>query len=256
MTGITASTNGIDRGARITVALAWAGLGLALACGLAELLAGLGYRWGWWHFRVGIQIMRWAASTDLAAVVLTLAATILVWRYGLRRAIAAGTSGLVLSLAVAGPPLYHWRLVEQVPRIHDISTDTEQPPAYVAVLPLRKGAENPTDYNADVAALQKKAYPDIAPALLELPPAQAFARAERAARAMGWEVVAAAPEALRIEATDTTLLFGFKDDIVVRVASSGNGSRVDVRSLSRVGRSDFGVNANRIRKFLKQLAAG
>jgi uncharacterized protein (DUF1499 family) len=50
------------------------------------------------------------------------------------------------------------------------------------------------------------------------------------------------------------LLFGFKDDIVVRVTPSGNGSRVDVRSLSRVGRSDFGVNANRVRKFLRQLA--
>ena len=71
---------------------------------------------------------------------------------------------------------------------------------------------------------------------------------------MGWEVVAVAPEDLRIEATDTTLLFGFKDDIVVRVTPSGNGSRVDVRSLSRVGKSDFGVNANRIRKFLRQLA--
>jgi uncharacterized protein (DUF1499 family) len=256
MTSISASMTGNVRGARIAVALAWTGLGLALACGLAELLAGLGYRWGWWHFRVGIQIMRWAATTDLAALALTLAAMVLAWRYGPRRALAAGTFGLVLSLAVAGPPLYHWRLVDQVPRIHDISTDTDKPPVYVAVLPLRVGAENPTDYSADVALLQKKAYPDIAPALLDLPPAQAFARAERAARAMGWEVVAAVPEALRIEATDTTLLFGFKDDIVVRVAPSGNGSRVDVRSLSRVGRSDFGVNANRIRKFLRQLAAG
>ena len=71
---------------------------------------------------------------------------------------------------------------------------------------------------------------------------------------MGWDIVAVAPGDLRIEATDTTLLFGFKDDIVVRVTPSGNGSRVDVRSLSRVGKSDFGVNANRIRKFLRQLA--
>jgi uncharacterized protein (DUF1499 family) len=93
------------------------------------------------------------------------------------------------------------------------------------------------------------------PALLEQPPAQAFQRAERAARAMGWEIVAVAPESLRIEATDTTLLFGFKDDIVIRIAAAGSGSRVDVRSLSRVGKSDFGVNAKRIRKFMQQLAA-
>ena len=254
MTEATASVAGGGKGARIAVALAWTGVGLALACGAGELLAGLGYRWGWWHFRIGIQIMRWSATTDLAAVVAALAAAILAWKYGARRALAAIVAGLALSLVVAGPPLYYWRTVDRVPRIHDISTDTDNPPRYVAALPLRKGAENPADYSADVAAQQKKAYPDIAPAMLELPPAQAFTRAERAARAMGWEIVAVAPADLRIEATDTTLLFGFKDDIVVRVTPSGNGSRVDVRSLSRVGKSDFGVNANRIRKFLRQLA--
>jgi uncharacterized protein (DUF1499 family) len=254
MTVATASVAGAGKGARIAVALAWAGVGLALACGAGELLAGLGYRWGWWHFRIGIQIMRWSATTDLAAVVLALAAAIFAWRYGARHALAAIVGGLALSLIVAGPPLYLWRTVDRVPRIHDISTDTDNPPRYVAVLPLRNGAENAADYSAEVAAQQKKAYPDIAPAMLDQPPPQAFARAERAARDMGWEIVAVAPADLRIEATDTTLLFGFKDDIVVRVEPSGNGSRVDVRSLSRVGKSDFGVNANRIRKYLLQLA--
>ncbi len=237
-------------------ALARTGLALAVICGLAELLAGLGYRWDWWHFRTGIQIMRWSASADLAAVVLTLVAAVLAYRRGARGALATGIAGIALSLIVAGPPLYHWRLVDQLPRIHDISTDTEKPPAYVAVLPLRKGAENSTEYSAEVAPLQKKAYPDIVPTLLDVPPEQAYARAERAARAMGWDIAAAVPGELRIEATDTTLLFGFKDDVVIRVSASGNGSRVDVRSLSRVGRSDFGVNANRVRKYLRQLAVG
>jgi uncharacterized protein (DUF1499 family) len=231
-------------------------LGLALACGLGELLAGLGYRFGWWHFRTGIQVMRWSASIDLAAVVLALAAAVLASKFGARRAFAKGVAGVALALAVAGPPLYYWRLLEQVPRIHDISTDTDRPPVYVAALALRKGAENPADYSPEVAQLQKKAYPDIAPALIDYPPAQAYARAELAARAMGWEIVAAVPGDLRIEATDTTLLFGFTDDIVIRISAAGNGSRIDVRSLSRVGKSDFGVNANRIRKYLKQLAIG
>jgi uncharacterized protein (DUF1499 family) len=248
-------SGGGGKGARVAIALAWTGLGLALACGIAELLAGLGYRWGWWHFRTGIQIMRWSATTDLAAVVLTLAAAILAWRYGPRRALVAGVHGLVLSLIVGGPPLYYSRQAEQVPRIHDISTDTANPPRYVAVMPLRKGADNSTDYSAEVAAQQKKGYPDIAPAILDVPPVQALQRAERAARAMGWEIVAVAPEDMRIEATDTTLLFGFKDDIVIRVAAEGSRSRVDMRSLSRVGRSDFGVNASRVRKFMKQLTA-
>ncbi len=254
MTQITASAAGVSKGARIAVALAWIGLGLALACGIAELLAGLGYRWGWWSYGNGIQIMRWSATTDLAAVLLTLAAAVLAWKYGARRALAAGAAGLVLALIVVGPPLYQWRLASEVPRIHDISTDTDNPPQYVAVMPLRKG-QNPADYSAEVAAQQKKGYPDIAPAMLDVPPAQALQRAERAARAMGWEIVAVAPREMRIEATDTTLLFGFKDDIVIRVTPNASGSRLDMRSLSRVGRSDLGVNANRIRAFMKQLDA-
>ena len=243
------------KGARIALALAWTGVGLALACGIAELLAGPGYRLGWWRLGSGIQIMVWSATSDLAAVLLTFAAAILAWKYGARRALVVGAMGLVLALIVAGPPLYQWRMADQVPSIHDISTDTGNPPRYVAVMPLRKGAQNSTDYSADVAEKQKKAYPDIAPATLDVPPAQALQRAERAALAMGWDIVAVASEDLRIEATDTTLLFGFKDDIVIRIAASGRGSRVDVRSLSRIGGSDLGVNANRIRAFMKQLDA-
>jgi len=256
MTNATASTAGGGRGRRIAVALAWSGLGLALVCGIGELLAGLGYRWSWWHFRSGIQIVRWSATADLAALAMTLAAAALAWRQGARHALAASVAGLALSLAVAGPPLYLLRQVDRVPRIHDISTDTDRPPRYIAVLALRAAAENPVEYSAEVAAQQKKAYPDIVPAILDTPPPQAFARAERAAHAMGWDIVAVVPGELRIEATDTTLLFGFKDDIVIRIAPAGQGSRVDVRSLSRVGKSDLGVNAKRIRKYLRQLAAG
>ena len=147
------------------------------------------------------------------------------------------------------------RQAQRLPKIHDISTDTDDPPAFVAVLPLRQGARNAVDYRPDTAAQQKLGYPDIAPLRLELPPAQAFERAERAARAMGWQIVAVAPDALRIEATDTTLFFGFKDDIVIRVRPHAQGSIVDVRSLSRIGGSDIGANAQRIRGFLKKLAA-
>jgi len=251
MTDTTAAGGG--KGARAATAFALAALGLALACGLAELLAGLGHRWDWWHYRTGIQILRWSATADLAVVALALAAAMLASMYHTRRALAASLASAALALIVVGPPLYYWRLAGLVPPIDDISTDTDNPPRYSAVLALRKSGENPTDYRADLAAQQKKAYPDIAPAMLGAPPAEAFARAERAARAMGWEIVAAAPADLRIEATDTTLLFGFKDDIVIRVAAAGSGSRVDVRSQSRVGKSDLGVNANRIRKFLRQL---
>ena len=254
MTGTTAATVRPGTRVRVALALAWAGLLLALGCGVMELLSGLGYRWGWWPLRSGIQILRWSATTGLAAAALTLAGMLLALTSGVRRAFGLGALGLVLSLAAVGPPLYYWRLLDQVPRVHDISTDTENPPQFVAVLPLRRNAENPADYNAGDAAQQKKAYPDILPARLDLPAPQALQRAERIAREMGWDIVAVAPQDLRIEATDTTLLFGFKDDVVIRVAPAGRGSRVDVRSVSRIGKSDFGVNARRIRKFMQLLA--
>lgn len=244
-----------NSGQSVARVLAWTALVVAGACAATEVMGGLGYRFGWWHFRTGIQMVRWGATADLAAAALALIAAAAGYFYGSRSTLTAGVSALVLAIAVALPPLQYWRTLDEVPRIHDISTDTADPPRFVAALPLRAGAENGMDFSAEVAAQQKKAYPDIVSVTLDAPPAQAFERAERAARAMGWEIVAAVPGELRIEATATTLLFGFKDDIVIRVAPNGAGSRIDARSLSRVGRSDFGVNAKRIRAYLKKLAA-
>ena len=104
-------------------------------------------------------------------------------------------------------------------------------------------------------AQQKKGYPDLGPLTFPAPPDRAFAAAEAAAQRLGWEIVAAAPAEGRLEATATTPWFGFKDDVVVRVTPAGTGSRVDMRSKSRVGRSDLGANAKRIRGFLAELTA-
>jgi uncharacterized protein (DUF1499 family) len=126
------------------------------------------------------------------------------------------------------------------------------------VLPLRAEANsaNSTDYDAKTAQLQKEAYPDIGPLQIDLPPAHAFDRALAAAHAMRWEIVSTDPMQGRIEATATTFWFGFKDDVVVRVTAAGNGSRVDVRSLSRTGQSDIGANARRVRDYLAKVKAG
>ena len=243
-----------SKGARASMALAWTGLGVAAASGIAELLAGPGYRLGWWPLGPGIQIVRWSATVAVVAIVVALAAAIAARVYRARRALLAALAGLVVALIVATPPVYLWRQADRLPHIHDVSTDTGNPPRFVAILPLRKEARNSTEYSTDAAAKQKAGYPDLAAVLLDVPPAQALQRAERAARAMSWDIVAVAPEDLRIEATDTTLLFGFKDDIVIRVTASGSGSRVDARSLSRVGGSDFGTNAKRILSFMRRLA--
>lgn len=244
---------------RTGAVLAWVALVVALLCGLIELIAGPGYRMSWWPFGTGIMMIRWAASVALGAAVVGLIAALLAGYAGPRRNARAGLIALVAGLVIAAPPVVMWNRVQQLPRIHDVTTDTDSPPAFVAVLPLRQGARNPVQYQASTAAEQRRGYPDIAPVVLPLPPVQAFARAESAARAMGWDIVAVSPEALRIEATDTSLLFGFKDDVVIRVTAladvSTQSSRIDIRSLSRVGGSDFGVNAKRIRAYLAKLAS-
>jgi uncharacterized protein (DUF1499 family) len=245
--------------ARIGAALAWVALIVALLCGLTELISGPGYRMSWWPFGTGIVMIRWAATVALGAAVVGLIAALLAGYAGARRNVRTGVVALIAGLVVAAPPVVMWNRVQQLPRIHDVTTDTDNPPAYMAVLLLRQGARNPVQYQASTAAEQKRGYPDLAPVVLPLPPTQAFARAESAARAMGWDIVAVSPEELRIEATDTSLMFGFKDDVVIRVAALADvgttSSRIDVRSLSRVGGSDFGVNAKRVRAYLAKLAS-
>ena len=166
-------------------------------------------------------------------------------------------AGVVLGLIAAGMPAKSIYTAKNSP-IHDVSTDIGNPPQFVAVLPLRAAAKaaNSTDYDSKTAELQKQTYPDIGPLDLGVPPAQAFDRALANARAEGWEIVATDPAQGRIEATATTFWFGFKDDIVVRIAAEGNGSRVDVRSLSRIGQSDVGANARRIRDYLAKVKTG
>jgi uncharacterized protein (DUF1499 family) len=163
-------------------------------------------------------------------------------------------AGLLVGLTVVGIPWQMKRTAQRVPAIHDISTDTDDPPRFDAVLPLRKEEPNAADYGGpEIARQQHAAYPDVRPLLLRIPSHQAFTQALHAAEAMGWEIVAADPVEGRLEATDTTFWFGFKDDIVVRVQAQPDGSRVDVRSVSRVGKSDVGTNARRIREYLRRL---
>ena len=239
---------------RVAAGFATLALASGLACAAAALLAGPTYRVEWLALGAAFELLRWATYGALGGAVVALLAwaVLLLARATRGRAVAA--AALVLNAAVVAPPLYLYQQAQKLPKIHDISTDTNDSPAFVAVLPLRNSARNPVEYRTETAAQQKLGYPDIAPLLLPVPPDQAFARAERAARAMGWEIVAVAPDALRIEATATTLFFGFKDDVVIRIRAQGTGSVVDVRSLSRIGGSDIGANAQRVRKFLAQLA--
>lgn len=136
------------------------------------------------------------------------------------------------------------------PMIHDISTDLDDPPQFVAARSLRGPTENTLDHGgAELAAIQRQAYPDIAPIRSELNPEAAHARALAVIETLGWSLSEADPLAGRIEATETSTLYGFVDDVVIRIAPDGSGSRIDVRSVSRVGLGDVGANALRIRRF-------
>ena len=234
--------------------LSWLGLTLAVASLLALGASGPGFRLGLWEFKTGIGLVKCAAYVSLAAVGACVL-SVLFWMMG---STIVGQTPAFMGLVIGGFVLV-WTLkwkhqLDSVPYIHDISTDTVNPPLFVAVLPLRVGAENTAEYGGpELAAQQKEGYPELAPGWLRSSPEATFPRALQAAKEMGWEIVAADPKSLRIEATDTTAWFGFKDDVVVRLTPSPAGSRIDVRSVSRVGKSDVGTNACRIKAYLARM---
>lgn len=222
---------------------------LAVVAVAAIVTAGLGYRAGWWHFLTGLRIAEWAAYASAAALACSLVAA---W---LTRPGVAGRSGFIMALAgiVFSLPVVlaavQWELAARTyPAINDISTDLEDPPVF---WDMPNPAEHPGQAFAE---LQRQGYPDLAPLQVAVAPQQVFAQALELVRERGWEVVAADDIDLRIEATVTSPLYGFTDEIVIRVSETDDGARIDMRSRSRLGRIDRGVNAARIRAFLEDLA--
>jgi uncharacterized protein (DUF1499 family) len=234
--------------------LAPAGVALAVLAAITGAFSGFGTRWGWWPFMTGFMMLKWAAFVGLAAVLVSLAGLMVTRQGRLQRGVLLSAIGVIIGLAVAGVPWSWLHKAEKLPRIHDITTDTINPPRFTAIMELRKNAPNSAEYEGQkIAEQQRAAYPDIKPLLLTVQKAQAFERALAIARSLGWKIVDSNPGEGRIEATDTTFWFGFRDDVVVRVTSAAGGSRVDVRSESRVGLSDVGTNAARVRSFLSKL---
>ncbi len=145
---------------------------------------------------------------------------------------------------------------EPVPPIHDLTTDVNNPPEFVALVKIRAAdkAQNPPEYSGEeTATLQQEAFPDLVTLRLDADPATVFEAAGEVIRELGWDIAAEVQATGRLEATDTTTWFRFRDDVVVRIQPSNGGTTVDVRSKSRVGRGDMGTNAARIREFLARL---
>lgn len=230
---------------------------LAVLALLLLAIAPAGWRLGWWHYRFAFTwLMTSSGCVALAAAALALLA-ILLGRSGL--GVVGGAmagAALIIGALLVYVPLHYNRLRSTVPRIHDITTDTEQPPEFAAVLPARAAEQAATAHyeGQALAMLQKAAYPDVAPLRAPVGAERAFAAALEVTNAMpGWTIVASDPVARRIEASESSTWFRFTDDIVIRIIADGPGARVDMRSLSRQGRSDFGVNAARIRSYMGRL---
>lgn len=234
--------------------IALAGFAAAVFAALMVGAAGPVYRLQLADLGIAFTLLRWGAWLGIGAVVIALAGA-WVTRPGARsRGFVLTLASVVLGGVAFGVPFAMLHNAKQVPPIHDIATDTENPPRFLAIVPLRSDAPNSIEYEGEaISKQQHAAYPDIQPVTLAEPPEVAFQRALTSARELGWEIVAAVPSEGRIEATDTTLWFGFKDDIVIVVTRGAGGSRVDIRSLSRLGKSDLGKNAARIRAYLRRL---
>ncbi len=161
--------------------------------------------------------------------------------------------GLVLSLIVVFAPLNGFRKAMTVPPIHDISTDLANPPVFNHVPSLRAESDNSLALDSAVMDMQKAHYTNLQPVTLEVGMSDAFAQAVLTAEDMGWEIVHSDASVGQIEAVVTTLLFGFKDDVVIRLSAVDGGTQIDLRSASRVGQSDLGANAARIQAFLNAI---
>ena len=224
------------------------GLGI-LASAIAVvfiLISGPGYRFGLVPLKAAFMI-------GMAAALIAMFAVLMLVIGLLARGTAGRTARAFVALIAAGGIsamlLNVYVTSKRVPPIHDISTDTADPPQFDALLGARANAANPPEYaGPETAAQQAEAYPDIETLRFEgVDAARTLEAAEAAARAIGREGVVAQPGKNLVEGTDVTFWYGYKDDVVVRVRESGTGSIVDIRSKSRVGVSDLGANARRVR---------
>jgi len=163
---------------------------------------------------------------------------------------------LVLGLMILAPAIANMiKEPTRYPPIHDITTDTQTPPQFTFLTDQRPGSKNTLVYGGEeIAQQQLKAFPNIKPLTTNLTAEQAYDKALIIANSMSWKIVAKKPALYTIEATARTAFFNFADDIVIRVSAEETGSRIDIRSVSRIGRGDRGVNAKRITEFTKQFS--
>jgi Protein of unknown function (DUF1499) len=242
---------------------------LVLAAGLGALVWGLvsavGTGWGLWEYTSGLKGVTWAFFLGLGAILFGI---LFGWRG--RKSITPPPRsrrwiGMLSAVIYVGWVGTFLMAALTVPAIHDISTDLADPPSFQTLQLRADNLDNVPGANDDEmkgltpqqrwVTVHQKGYGDIRSVRINEPVPMVIAKAERLAKARGWDIAVSLPEEGRMEATDTSAFFRFKDDVVLRVkpTDTGEGSVVDMRSVSRVGVSDLGMNAKRVRSFLADL---
>ncbi len=234
---------------------------LGLAAVALALLSVAGVRLGGVPPLNGIAVFAAALTAAGLAAVAAGGALARIWRHGGPGA-GLAARGLLLALCVLTPAAAFGALAVRLPAISDVTTDLAEPPSFGrsrAVVDGRAGYI-PPEYDAALAAEQQEAYPELQTILLDLTPDEALALALKAATGLGWSVLDSTPPAGRtgsgrVEATARSLVFGFSDDVTIRIRPAVNETRIDVRSASRLGKHDFGANARRILAFQREIEA-
>ncbi len=234
---------------RTPAPVSWTGY-IAATLLLALPLSVLAVRSGAWQQGLLLYAIACVGSILLVivSIVLLLLPRFAPWRKAIagRALLALPGTALLLSLASGGAS----------PRIHDITTDTRDPPTFTMAAQQRGTGSNPLEIDQAVIAQQQQAYPDLQPIHSTLPIDEAYNLALQVATDMGWEIYHQDRHAGVIEAVETTRIMSFKDDVVIRLRSIPQGTVVDLRSVSRVGEGDIGANAKRIRAFRETFEQG
>jgi uncharacterized protein (DUF1499 family) len=206
---------------------------------------------------IGPALATFAAALIFAglAVLLAFGGFVVIWRQGLT-GLGRAVTALLIGLALLAYPGYLAYRASKLPQISDITTDPGDPPRFGVLARLRPRGSS-TYPGAQTAALQRQAYPDLDPLEYDAPSATAYRVALAVVTKRHWHIVDAVPPATRrdgaIEAVARTLIMGFRDDVVVRVRGDGRSTRIDVRSASRYGVTDFGTNAKRVAALLSDI---
>lgn len=212
------------------------------------------------EYGAGFVVLGTGLALAIVAVGLAALGFVRIWQEG-RRGLGSGIRGLVLGSLVLAYPAWFAVKAATLPTINDITTDTENPPTFSrsrAALEAR-GGRIPPDMPAEVREAQRAAYAQIAPLTLDVAPEEAFELVRKAAANRGWQIVEAVRPGGRvglgrIEAVDRTFLLRLPDDVTVRLRPRADGTRIDIRSASRIGTHDLGANAARIRAFLEEVS--